>query len=145
MLVPPLPLGEGPEFNWKGEGLQTFAIREKQAMRMKPRKRDFARELRARQTLMEKKVWSWLRDRRLLGLKFRRQHVIEGFIVDFYCHERKLAIEVDGGIHERQKEYDRHRQDLIEAEGITFIRVNNEDIEKDICDLIRRIKEVICS
>ncbi|MFH1684108.1 MAG: endonuclease domain-containing protein [Candidatus Margulisiibacteriota bacterium] len=110
---------------------------------MKSAKRDFARELRERQTPTEKRVWSLLRDRKLLGLKFRRQHVIEGFVVDFYCHEYKLAIEVDGGIHKRQKEYDRLRQDAIEAKDITVIRVNNEDLENNRCALIQKIKEVI--
>ncbi|MFH1684084.1 MAG: DUF559 domain-containing protein [Candidatus Margulisiibacteriota bacterium] len=111
-------------------------------MRMKSNKRDFARQLREEQTPMEEKVWSLLRDRRLFGLKFRRQHVIEGFVVDFYCHEHKLAIEVDGGIHKKQKGYDRLRQDAIEAEDITVIRVNNEDLVNNRCALIQKIKEV---
>ena len=112
-------------------------------MRMKPKKRDFARQLRNEQTPSEEKVWSLLRDRRLFGLKFRRQHVIEGFVVDFYCHERKLAIEVDGGIHKKRKEYDKLRQVEIEAKDITVIRVNNEDIEDNCCSLIQKLKEAI--
>lgn len=110
---------------------------------MKRVKRDFARQLRKDQTSAEEKVWELLRDRRLFGLKFRRQHVIEGFVVDFYCLERKLAIEVDGGIHERRKEYDRLRQQEIESKFNTVIRVKNEDIENNCVVLIGKIKEVI--
>jgi very-short-patch-repair endonuclease len=112
-------------------------------MRMKSSKRDFARQLRKDQTSAEAKVWFLLRSRNLFGLKFRRQHVLKGFVVDFYCHEQKLAIEVDGGIHKRQQEYDRLRQDTIESDGVTVIRVNNEDIENNCCALIKKIKNVI--
>ncbi len=53
-----------------------------------------------------------------MNLKFRRQHVIEGFVVDFYCHDLRLAIEIDGKVHDRQREYDEIRQTLIEGEGL---------------------------
>ena len=66
---------------------------------MSKRKRDFARELRQRATDAERSAWEVLRDRRCLGLKFRRQQVIRGFIVDFYCAELRLAIELDGAVH----------------------------------------------
>jgi len=75
---------------------------------LKQIKKQFARQLRQDQTSAEEKVWELLRDKRLLGLKFRRQHVIEGFVVDFYCHEHRLAIEVDGGIHQSEKTMTRH-------------------------------------
>jgi len=63
---------------------------------MKEIKKRFARSLRKNQTPAEMKVWKLLRNRRFLGLKFRRQHVVEGFVVDFYCPECKIAIEIDG-------------------------------------------------
>lgn len=110
---------------------------------MKQVKRDFARQLRKEQTAIEEKVWELLRDRRLFGLKFRRQHVVEGFVVDFYCNKNKLAIEVDGGIHKSQREYDRLRQDELEAEDVTVIRVNNEDLKNNMCALIKKIKGII--
>lgn len=112
-------------------------------MRMKYIKRDFARQLRKEQTPAEKKVWELLRNRKFMGLKFRRQHVIEGFVVDFYCHEYKLAIEIDGGIHKRQRVYDELRQIEIEAKDVTFIRVTNEEIESDKTVVLKKIKEVI--
>lgn len=62
-------------------------------------KRQMARRLRRRATASEKLAWELLRNRRLLGLKFRRQQVIRGYVVDFYCAELRLALEIDGGIH----------------------------------------------
>lgn len=80
-----------------------------------------------------------------MGLKFRRQHVIEGFVVDFYCYEHRLAIEVDGGIHEKRmkKEYDGLRQAEIESKGIRFIRITNKEIEENESTLFDRINEVL--
>jgi very-short-patch-repair endonuclease len=110
---------------------------------MKEIKKQFARQLRKDQTSAEEKVWELLRDRRLFGLKFRRQHVIEGFVVDFYCLEQKLAIEVDGGIHNRRKDYDELRQQEIEAKFNTVIRVTNDEIADNCAVLLKKIKEVI--
>lgn len=80
-----------------------------------------------------------------MGLKFRRQHVIEGFVVDFYCDEHKLAIEIDGGIHDKimHRDYDEARQAELESKGITFIRIANKDIEKDESVIFNRIKDAI--
>jgi very-short-patch-repair endonuclease len=95
-------------------------------------KKAFSRNLRHESTPEEKKIWDALRNRKFHNYKFRRQHVIEGFVVDFYCQKLRLAVEVDGKIHERQKEYDELRQRLIEEKGIKFIRITNEEINKDI-------------
>jgi len=97
--------------------------------------------LRKEQTPEEAALWDILRNRRFMNLKFRRQHVIEGFVVDFYCHELRLAIEVDGGVHNRQKDYDELRQSLIEDKGIRFIRVQNEEVNRDVNILLGKIKE----
>ena len=110
---------------------------------MRELKKRFARQLRKNQTSAEEKVWGYLRDRRLFGLKFRRQHVIEGFVVYFYCLERKLAIEIDGKIHLKQRDYDEARQREIEAKGVTFVRVKNEEIKNNLVVLIKRLKEVL--
>jgi len=103
-------------------------------------KKVFARTLRKEQTPEEAIVWDSLRNRRFMELKFRRQHVIEGFVVDFYCHELRLAIEIDGAVHNKQKDYDELRQILIESEDIGFIRVTNDEIHRDINILLDRIK-----
>ena len=107
------------------------------------KKRDFARQLRQEQTPAEEKVWRVLRDKQFMGLKFRRQHVVEGFVVDFYCPEHKLAIELDGGIHNKQKDYDQLRQQEIESKFNTVIRVKNEEIADDCAVLLQKIKEAI--
>nr|MCU4177914.1 endonuclease domain-containing protein [Marinilabiliaceae bacterium N1Y90] len=78
-----------------------------------------AKLLRKDITLPEKLLWNKLRDRQLAGLKFRRQHPIDLFIADFYCHEKRLVVEVDGEIHEYQKEYDEGRTAELERLGIT--------------------------
>jgi very-short-patch-repair endonuclease len=104
-------------------------------------KKTFAGNLRYESTPEEKKVWNALRNRKFHNYKFRRQHVIEGFVVDFYCQKLRLAVEVDGKIHERQKEYDELRQQLIEEKGIKFIRITNEEINKDIEIVFSKIIE----
>ncbi len=95
----------------------------------------FARELRKNQTEVEDTLWQLLRNRKLGGFKFRRQHPIsEGFILDFYCAEVRLAIELDGAYHkeEKQREYDEGRTYELEKFGIKVIRFWNNEIEKDI-------------
>jgi len=74
------------------------------------------RRLRRDQTFCEKIVWTYLRDRKTLGCKFRRQYSVDHYIIDFYCPELKLAIELDGSIHDEpdQKEYDAYRQEYLE-------------------------------
>ena len=110
----PLPLGEG-----QGEGAN------------KPLSdQDFRRALRKEATPAEKRLWSLLRDRRFADHKFRRQHTIGPYTVDFYCHSLELVIEVDGSIHDdpARAESDTRRQLELEAQGIRVVRVSNEDV-----------------
>jgi very-short-patch-repair endonuclease len=83
-----------------------------------------AKDLRHSQTEAEQKLWSFLRNKQLKGKKFRRQHATAGYVVDFYCHECKLAIELDGNYHksEEAKEYDEARTKLLNQYGITVLR-----------------------
>ena len=92
-----------------------------------------ARELRQDLTLPERRAWDLLRGRRMLGLKFRRQHVIVGFIVDFYCSELRVVLELDGPGHDgvAQSEYDAARTAQLEARGLRVIRIANRDVSKD--------------
>jgi very-short-patch-repair endonuclease len=76
----------------------------------------------------------------MCGYKFRRQHPIDGFIVDFYCPKGRLAIELDGGIHKAQKEQDRERQTIIESKGIEFLRFTNLDVMNDTDQVLKVIK-----
>lgn len=89
---------------------------------------EFARDLRKNQTETEDKLWWLLRKKNILGIKFRRQHVISGFVLDFYCPAAKLGIELDGKVHLRQREYDEARQEVIENRGIKVMRFKNEEI-----------------
>ncbi|MFO7525604.1 MAG: endonuclease domain-containing protein [Ignavibacteriaceae bacterium] len=89
------------------------------------------RLLRKNQTYTEKIVWMYLRNRQMDGYKFRRQYSVDKFVIDFYCPKLKLAIEIDGSIHNEtgQKEYDIKRQEHLESFGIKFLRLTNEEIE----------------
>ncbi len=82
----------------------------------------------------EKRIWARLRSRQVNGYKFRRQYSIGKFIVDFYCPEKKLAIEIDGDSHFTQelRPYDAARQKYIESQGIHFLRFTNKDITENV-------------
>jgi very-short-patch-repair endonuclease len=107
-----------------------------------PKLRDRARELRKKSTYCEIVLWQYLKQQKL-GVRFLRQRPIDNYIVDFYCKEFKLAIEIDGLIHHNQIIEDKFRQGQLEALGISFLRFTNEEIEKDILRVIQVIKEKI--
>ena len=92
-----------------------------------------ARELRRDLTIAERRGWELLRDRRMLGLKFRRQHAIGRFIVDYYCAELKLILELDGGMHNdpERAAYDAARTAWLEAHGFLVIRVRNDRLSRE--------------
>ena len=102
----------------------------------------YAKELRKSTTPAEKLLWDELRNRKIANCKFRRQHPIDIFIVDFYCHEKKLIIEVDGEIHKFQKQYDINRTAELDNYGITVIRFTNDEIETNMKFVIERIEKV---
>jgi very-short-patch-repair endonuclease len=91
-----------------------------------------AKELRQTMTPAERILWERLRNRQLAGLKFRRQHPVGTSIVDFYCAEVRLVIEVDGGVHLGQAEADANRSRELEIQGYRVIRFTNEQIEADL-------------
>ena len=91
-----------------------------------------ARELRKNSTIPERILWGMLRDRRLAGVKFRRQHCVGPYIVDFYCLSRRMVVELDGRSHDDRGDYDRGRQDYLESvAGLHVIRVGNDDVLAD--------------
>jgi very-short-patch-repair endonuclease len=103
-----------------------------------------ARQLRIRQTKAEQLLWSELSNKKL-GVKFRRQHPIYDYVVDFYCHEVKLVIEVDGPVHDLpdNKLYDASRTQLLMQFGLSVVRFKNEEIVNDIDKVLATIKEHI--
>ncbi len=112
-----------------------------------PRLRRRARELRNKSTLGEILLWKQIKGRRL-GFQFHRQVPIHYFIVDFYCHELQLAIEVDGNVHNnpQQKAKDIERQYRLEQLGVQFIRIRDADVKNNMDSVIQflrhRIKEL---
>jgi len=100
-----------------------------------------AHDLRLDMTPMERVLWNELRNKKVLGYRFRRQHAISQFIVDFYCHEAKLVIEVDGEYHNipDQKEYDEGRSAELEDLGLKVIRFTNKEVELEIKKVINHI------
>ena len=107
--------------------------------RIHPEIRRRARQLRQPQTLAEQKLWRHLRARQLEGFKFRRQHPIGYFIVDFYCAAAKLVIEIDGPSHAEQVEYDRARSAWLEEQGCRVVRYTNDDVKTNLDAVVEDI------
>ena len=112
----PSPFGRGTE----GEGKTT----------LNPELLAFARTLRKQETKAEQLLWHLLRNRRIEEFKFRRQYPIGKYVLDFYCHEARLGVELDGGQH---NEPDKQRKDMvrsafIESEGVTVVRFWNNEV-----------------
>ena len=105
---------------------------------------NFRQLLRDNQTEAEQILWNRI-NRKQLGVKFRRQHPIYLYIADFYCHEKKLVIEVDGSYHlnMEQKEQDELRTEDISEYGIEVIRFTNEQVFEKIGEVVNKLKEVI--
>ena len=87
-----------------------------------------ARTLRKNSTEAEKRIWSYLRNRRLNGFKFIRQFIVEPYIVDFICREKMLILEIDGGQHNERIEYDKERTCFLEAKGYRVLRFWNNEV-----------------
>jgi very-short-patch-repair endonuclease len=99
-----------------------------------PKLKQLSQELRKNMTDAEKLLWSKLRMKQLKGLMFSRQKPLGGYIADFYCHQARLVIEVDGGQHfsDDSIEYDRIRDEFMRCAGLTVIRFTNTDVLKNI-------------
>jgi very-short-patch-repair endonuclease len=104
-----------------------------------------SKELRVSATSPERSLWRQLRGYRIEGCKFRRQQPIGPFIVDFYCAELNLAIELDGDSHVGKDEYDLSRQRYLEARGLTVLRFCNMDVSRNLRGVLQTIYEVCCS
>ncbi len=106
-------------------------------------KKDMARRLRSDMTPAERLLWSHLRANRFEGRQFRRQQIINGYITDFYCHSAALVIELDGGIHERQQEYDTERQQALEFQGLRVLRFVNNQVLHGLPIVLTKISDAI--
>ncbi|MCU0706012.1 MAG: DUF559 domain-containing protein [Fimbriiglobus sp.] len=105
--------------------------------------RDFARRLRSNMTDVERFVWSKLRRGQIGGYKFRRQHPSGPFVVDFVCLECRLAIELDGGQHAEQAEYDAARSRWLQQHGYTVLRYWNHEVMEDWETIERQIWDAL--
>ena len=105
-------------------------------------KQERARELRREMTPAEKILWEELRANKL-GVHFRRQQVIQGFIVDFYCHRAGLVVEVDGDVHDLQKEEDERREKVLSALGLRVVRFKNDEVVRNLMVVVTKIREII--
>lgn len=101
------------------------------------------REMRQEPTPAENALWQRLRRKQVHGYKFRRQQPVGAFIVDFYCADARLVIEVDGAIHEQQQEYDALRQAYIESLGLRMLRFTNGEVLQAIDGVVEAIGEAV--
>jgi len=104
-----------------------------------------AREQRRNPTPAEKILWDALRGSQLQGTKFRRQHPYNRFILDFFCVEQQLAIEVDGSVHDipDQSQYDLERSNFLREQGIRIMRLSNTEIENNLKTVLYKISEAL--
>ncbi|MBT3948630.1 DUF559 domain-containing protein [Candidatus Parcubacteria bacterium] len=110
-----------------------------------------SRKLRSNPTPTELELWKYLRKRQFYGLRFLRQHPIkfsidnkvDYFIVDFYCHDYKIVIELDGEIHKKQKDYDEMREGLLKEMGFIIIRFKNREILENVEEVLNKIKKLL--
>ena len=105
-------------------------------------KRTASRQLRQSMTEAEARLWSGLRNS-ALGVKFRRQQVIQGFIVDFYCDAIGLIVEADGGVHLENPENDQERDAILTARGLCILHFTNEEILNDTSHVLEEIRRAI--
>jgi len=103
--------------------------------------KELARKLRKNMTASEKLLWNELKGNKLLGFDFDRQRPIDNYIVDFFCKDLMLAIEIDGIVHDNEEaeEKDRARQEKLESLGIRFLRFKDEDVKTDLSEVVRAI------
>ena len=103
----------------------------------------FARHLRKNQTDAETVFWHEVRNRRFKGLKFRRQVSVDRFTVDFHCESEKLIVEIDGSLHEDNKDYDAERTEVFNTHGYRVIRFTNADIYDDVVGVLDRLFDFV--
>ena len=99
-----------------------------------------AKTLRTNQTEAEQRLWYHLRARRFMDLKFKRQKPMGRYIVDFVCVERRLIIEIDGGQHAEQVEYDQHRDAWLRSQGYTVLRFWNNEVMQQFEGVLEQIR-----
>ena len=105
-----------------------------------PKLKELARKLRKNSTLSEVLLWEQIKNRKLMGCRFLRQKPIDNYIVDFFCPELMLAIEVDGITHDNKADFDKDRQDRLESLGVKFLRFLDIDIKTNLQGVLSMIQ-----
>ena len=108
-----------------------------------PKLKQIARNLRNHSTLSEVLLWQQLKSKKMMGYDFHRQKPIDQFIVDFYCSELMLAIEIDGESHDYKVAYDRERQACLEGLGVKFLRFDDMDVKQNLDGVVLAIRDWI--
>lgn len=111
--------------------------------KINPEKLLISKYFRKNMTWAEKCFWNMVKTNRFLGVHFRRQQVIHGFIADFYCNAKRVVVEIDGGIHESQKDYDLLREMLIKKHGVKIIRFSNEEAINNPDLVSEKLKKIL--
>ena len=101
---------------------------------------ELARQMRCNLTPSEKIMWEQLKNKKIDGHRFRSQHPIHRYILDFYCPSKSVAIEIDGDIHKSRKKYDEYRDDYLKSVGIQTLRFENSEVNDNIQKVILKIK-----
>lgn len=104
--------------------------------------KNFRQKLRNQSSPPEKRLWIYLKNNQT-GYKFRRQHGIEKYILDFYCPSKRLAIEIDGKTHDNEFSYgyDEHRTQILQAKGINVLRFSNREIMNNLEGVLQEIRK----
>jgi very-short-patch-repair endonuclease len=102
-----------------------------------------AREMRHAPTPAEDMLWQHIRNRQVSGAKFRRQHTIDRFVVDFYCREAHLVIEVDGDIHQYTQAADAVRQEFLKCGGLRVLRFHNDQVTHQMDTVLAEIRSAL--
>ncbi len=110
--------------------------------RVTKEKLERAKELRREMTPAEKILWQEVRAKKL-GVRFRRQQIIQGFIVDFYCHQAGLVVEVDGDVHDLQQEEDARREKVLGEMGLRIVRFRNDEVGRKLSAVVGKSREAI--
>ena len=115
----------------------------RQIISYKPYLKELAKQLRQNSTLSEVILWNELKNKQRLGYDFDRQKPIDAFIIDFYCKELQLAIEIDGDSHNYSFDEDRKRQFVLERLGVRFLQFDDREVKKELNNVVRTIEEWI--
>lgn len=122
--------------------LRVFGMSKKAMKKFHYRMHHQAKEFRKNPTEVEKMLWHSLRGKQVGGFKFRRQHPVGGYVVDFACLPLKLIVEVDGGVHDKRKEEDAMRTEWLEGQGYRVIRFKNKQVLRNLDNVLAEILRI---